>query len=408
MYYLYKFLNEHNEIIYIGRTNDINRRIYKEHFTERTHLPVECYKELTSIEYAEVPYESQDVVFEVVLIQQFNPKYNTQFKDKGNIDLTIPNLEWKPLAIDDVYFQYLKNREDKTQSILDYIHYNLLYLDRDTEHTSCNVITTDLIEYDRICRIYTHCLMLIAGNIMDDTINMALKIIYANIHPNSQKIENQKYKKQRALIINLLTRPELITNRLISMAAMVEYNKLKTDFLNEDDFDRLAKALPSLEGIDFHDVKSPFKLKDLDQLLKDNVYDLILIDDIAAIDDLDTYSQDKMYNMLQQLKFLTKKYGTTILTLFHDVSKAEKRMDHRPMLSDLPYPSLRQYPDIINFIYTGEYYYPDCDKRNITEIIVAQNAFGPTGTIDVCRLPQYCMFANLAPRQIVPTKNIQD
>lgn len=33
LFYIYRFLDCENNVIYIGRTNDINRRILKEHFT---------------------------------------------------------------------------------------------------------------------------------------------------------------------------------------------------------------------------------------------------------------------------------------------------------------------------------------------------------------------------------------
>ncbi len=38
-FYLYRFIDEKGNVIYIGRTNDIKRRILREHFTEKTHLP---------------------------------------------------------------------------------------------------------------------------------------------------------------------------------------------------------------------------------------------------------------------------------------------------------------------------------------------------------------------------------
>ena len=39
---LYRFMDIDGKIIYIGRTNDIERRILKEHFTDNTHLPNQC------------------------------------------------------------------------------------------------------------------------------------------------------------------------------------------------------------------------------------------------------------------------------------------------------------------------------------------------------------------------------
>ena len=36
-FYLYRFIDAEKRIIYIGWTNDIRRRILKEHFTDNTH-----------------------------------------------------------------------------------------------------------------------------------------------------------------------------------------------------------------------------------------------------------------------------------------------------------------------------------------------------------------------------------
>ena len=54
LFYLYRFINKEGEVIYIGRTNDIKRRLLREHFTNNTHLPNECYLEIEKIEYAKL------------------------------------------------------------------------------------------------------------------------------------------------------------------------------------------------------------------------------------------------------------------------------------------------------------------------------------------------------------------
>ena len=36
-YYIYRFLDEEENILYIGRTNDLERRILAEHFTDLGH-----------------------------------------------------------------------------------------------------------------------------------------------------------------------------------------------------------------------------------------------------------------------------------------------------------------------------------------------------------------------------------
>ena len=89
-FYLYRFIGIDGEILYIGRTNDIERRILKEHFTDNTHLPNQCYLEIEKVEYVEIVNESEEVAYEAILINENRPKYNTQFKAK---DILIFNYQ---------------------------------------------------------------------------------------------------------------------------------------------------------------------------------------------------------------------------------------------------------------------------------------------------------------------------
>lgn len=94
-FFLYKFIDSNENIIYIGRTNDIRRRILKEHFSDNTHLSSECYIDTERVEYTEIVNESEEVAYEAILINQYRPKYNTQFKDDGEFKIDIPEFIWK-------------------------------------------------------------------------------------------------------------------------------------------------------------------------------------------------------------------------------------------------------------------------------------------------------------------------
>ena len=56
---MYRLLDIEGKVIYIGRTNNINMRILKEHFTNNTYFPNECYLETEKVEYTEVINESE-------------------------------------------------------------------------------------------------------------------------------------------------------------------------------------------------------------------------------------------------------------------------------------------------------------------------------------------------------------
>ncbi|MDU6975889.1 MAG: DnaB-like helicase C-terminal domain-containing protein [Clostridiales bacterium] len=389
MYYLYRFLNENNEVIYIGRTNNIERRIFKEHFTDKTHLPVECYKELRRIEYTEIEYEAQEVAFEILLIQKIKPKYNVQFKYDEQVDIEQVEHEWKELKIDNIYFEFFKNRKDKVQSIEDYLGFNLVRWAKEDTLSFNTEMQTGFIEYDARCKPSVDSLNLFAGNNMNDNIDFALNIVINNVYKQDKKV----------LILSSIHNAHVITNKILASLTMVDYNKIVHQILDGEDWDRIAKCLNDgknkLNNIQIRDVREKLLIKELEKLLIEDTYDIVLIDDLNVIQRSNEYEKDKLLDIMQELKWISKKYLLSLILLEHNVRNAESRADHRPMLRDLPYFSMEKYSDVVGFIYRDEMYNPDTEKQNISEIIIAKNAFGIENTIiELVRILPYCRYVN--------------
>jgi replicative DNA helicase len=70
------------------------------------------------------------------------------------------------------------------------------------------------------------------------------------------------------------------------------------------------------------------------------------------------------------------------------------------MLSDLRESgSLEQDADIVSFLYRDDYYNPDTDQKNITEVIVAKHRNGPVDTVKLFFHKQFTKFADLSKMQ---------
>ena len=57
--------------------------------------------------------------------------------------------------------------------------------------------------------------------------------------------------------------------------------------------------------------------------------------------------------------------------------------------------AIEQDADVVMFIYRDDYYNPDTDRKNISEIIIAKQRNGPIGTVELAWLPEYTKFGNL-------------
>lgn len=93
--YIYRFINSHNTVIYIGRTNNLIRRLRNEHFTDRGHLPVECYNETVRVEFAPVKSQNEAKLYELYYIEQYHPKYNQSDIGGGSFSFELNELSWK-------------------------------------------------------------------------------------------------------------------------------------------------------------------------------------------------------------------------------------------------------------------------------------------------------------------------
>lgn len=98
-YYIYRFINNENKVIYIGRTQNLDQRM-KTHYGTKGHLPKQCYKNTKKIEYATCSNEIEMVLIEIYLINKYKPIYNNKDLYRGRITLTdFEKLEWKEYNI---------------------------------------------------------------------------------------------------------------------------------------------------------------------------------------------------------------------------------------------------------------------------------------------------------------------
>lgn len=100
MYYLYRFVDKNNNILYVGKSINIKDRLIY-HFGARGHLPKECYDRTEKIEILELNTKTEMNIKELYYISKYQAEYNTLDK---NENIYIEELEsndiWKEYALE--------------------------------------------------------------------------------------------------------------------------------------------------------------------------------------------------------------------------------------------------------------------------------------------------------------------
>lgn len=95
MYYVYKFLDNCGDIIYIGRTKDLEQRMTT-HFSNG-HLPQNCYNSVSKVYYTEFDNYADMCMYEIYLINTLKPKFNTQYNKDNSVyvsEFKVPDKKW--------------------------------------------------------------------------------------------------------------------------------------------------------------------------------------------------------------------------------------------------------------------------------------------------------------------------
>lgn len=371
-YYLYRFLDRNDNVIYIGRTNNIERRILKEHFTPNTHIVPECYLEVEKVEYAEFEFESEEVAYEAILINQLHPKYNKQFKDNAKFDVNLPDIEWKkfnweyPEQMD--MMKMLKEDvvsvSDSTCDVLNQL------LSSDSKDGLCFGIS----DVDKAAILTPSSMTMIAAPCETYKTSYALSIAVTNA------IRNKK-----VLYINLKDSLESLTYRLISKESHVPLAAIQRKYLTEENWKAITVATSILNKLPisfYNSAVKGCKIEDIGSIIREEIPDLVIIDDLNSIENFEaSYDTDKTLRAMKSLKGIAIETQCPIISLYCLNSREiNRQQEKRPSLFNLEYSSLLSYNDNIQFICTNN----DMENgsRN-SEIIVVKSSIFATGTIEV-------------------------
>jgi replicative DNA helicase len=266
-------------------------------------------------------------------------------------------------------------------------------------------LATDFIEFDRMTSgLQKGELIIIAARP-----SMGKTALAINIAQNAAVNHNAI-----VAVFSLEMSKESLLRRMLASQAWVDQRKLQTGFLGREDHGKLQNALGQLvEARMFIDDSAGISLAEMRakaRRLKQNNggLDLVIVDYLQLMSATVPSSGKKNYeNRTQEvsaisrgLKALSKELDVPVVAL-SQLSRASERRgdDKRPLLSDLRESgSIEQDADVVAFIHRESYYNRDEEMsdadRAKSEIILAKQRNGPTGTVHLNFISRFTRFDN--------------
>jgi len=193
--------------------------------------------------------------------------------------------------------------------------------------------------------------------------------------------------------------------RILCSEARIDAHRLRTGFLNKDEWGKIARTLGQLtQAKIFIDDSVGLSLLEMRakarRLKAEHGLDLLVVDYLQLMSGGKARfesRQQEISSISRGLKALAKELEIPLVALSQLSRAPETRTgDHRPQLSDLRESgSIEQDADLVLFIFREEVYRPSEENQGIAELIIGKQRNGPIGSFKLAFLREYTRFENL-------------
>jgi replicative DNA helicase len=202
---------------------------------------------------------------------------------------------------------------------------------------------------------------------------------------------------------------EQLVQRMLCSEGAIDSQRLRVGELEDKDWTQLIDAADRLTtaplfiddtpGITVMELRSKAR-----RLKAEHGLSLVVIDYLQLMQGRASKNgdnrQQEISEISRSLKALARELSVPVIALSQLSRSVESRQVKKPMLSDLRESgSLEQDADIVMFLYREDYYDPDTENKNITDVIIAKHRNGPIDTIQLFFQKEFTKFANLSRMQ---------
>ena len=213
-------------------------------------------------------------------------------------------------------------------------------------------------------------------------------------------------EKKAVAFFSLEMSKEQLVQRMICSEAPIDSQRLRVGDLEDRDWTKLIGAADKLAsspifiddtpGITVMEMRSKARRLKIEHDLQ-----LIIIDYLQLMQGSGSKGSDNRQQEISEisrsLKALARELNVPVIALSQLSRSVESRQVKKPMLSDLRESgSLEQDADIVAFLYREDYYDPDTENKNITDIIIAKHRNGPVDTVQLFFHKHFTKFCDLS------------
>ncbi len=196
------------------------------------------------------------------------------------------------------------------------------------------------------------------------------------------------------LIFSLEMSKEQLVDRMLAVESGVDAWALRTGNLSDDDFEKIGQAMGSLSEAQIYIDDTPgITVSDLRTKARREAHQrplgLIVVDYLQLMSGGARYGGDgnrvqEISEISRGLKQVARELNVPLMALSQLSRSVESRSPQIPQLADLRESgSIEQDADVVAFIYREDYYNPDTERKNLTDILIKKHRNGPTGGVEL-------------------------
>ncbi|MCO6050687.1 replicative DNA helicase [Mesorhizobium sp. RP14(2022)] len=296
-------------------------------------------------------------------------------------------------------------------------------------------ISTGLRDLDkRMGGLQPSDLIVLAGRPGMGKTSLATNIAYniASVYEPIQQADGSFKAKNGGVVgfFSLEMSSEQLATRIISEQTEIASSKIRRGEITEVDFEKLTACAIQMERVPLYiDATGGISIAQLAararRLKRQRGLDLLVIDYIQLMQGSSKNSQNRVQEVTEittGLKALGKELAVPIIALSQLSRQVENRDDKRPQLSDLRESgSIEQDADVVLFVYREEYYLKNKEPkpgteeyvqwennmnemRGKSEVIIAKQRHGPTGSVPLGFQSEFTRFFDLAEEDRLPVQ----